>query len=107
MQDHLKWVPMLDEGGGGAPDDNGLEDDDHLLEGGEWLLINDEDNQAGQGMGVDNHRMGHTTTIASASTSFAMMASGRWGDALVVAFTVNSNCIVTYFTCVTSSNFYL
>jgi hypothetical protein len=73
-----------------------MEEDDHWLWGGEPLSIDNEDNRAGGVMGVNNNSMWHPTPTAYASTSSKTMASGHWGGFLVVAFIVNSNCIVTH-----------
>jgi hypothetical protein len=95
VEDCHEWVPMLDDGGGGAPDDDGVEDKDHWLGGGGPLLINDEGNQVGGATGVNSNSMRCTTATAFASTSSKTMASEQWGVLSVVAFIVNSNCIVT------------
>jgi hypothetical protein len=77
-------------------DNDGMEENDHWLGGGGPLSIDDEDDRAGGVMGVNNNSMWCPTATASASTSSKTMASGQWGGLLVVAFIVNSNCIVTY-----------
>jgi hypothetical protein len=69
VEDPHVWVPMFNNGGSGALDDDGIEDNDHWLRGGGPLSIDEKDERVGGVMGVNNNCMGHPTATNSASNS--------------------------------------
>jgi hypothetical protein len=76
--------------GGGASDNDNVEEDGDRPRGGGLSLIDDKDGQVGRAIGVEDNGMGRATASASTFAS-TITQSGQGGDGvLVVAFKLNT-----------------